>query len=151
VRNARQALPALRLLAPYILSNVPKQATELADTVSKHLLALAAMSKDEQIIKLLLENGPDLSANKNIDNDNDPLKIAIDNAAAECAQILFSHLPNTAPAGFTPLMSAIHASLADLALLFLKSEHSGPSHLTNQGQFALRRMTGAPTPNGGSL
>jgi ankyrin repeat protein len=97
-------------VAASILSNVPEQATELADTVSKHFLALAAMSNDEQIIKLLLENGPDLSAKKNIDNDNDPLKIAIDNAAAECAQILFSHLPNTGPAGFTPLMSAIHAS-----------------------------------------
>jgi ankyrin repeat protein len=104
------------------------------------------MSKDEQIIKLLLENGPDLSALKNIDNDNDPLKIAIDNAAAECAQILFSHLPSTGPAGFTPLMSAIHANRADLALLFLKSGHSDPSHLTNQGQFALRRMTSAPDP-----
>jgi hypothetical protein len=45
-------------------------------------------------------------------------------------------------------MSAIHASRADLALLFLKSGHSDPSHLINQGQFAallaLRWMTSAP-------
>jgi hypothetical protein len=113
------------------------------------------MSKDEQFIKFLLGDGPGLSAKKNIDTDNDPLKIAIDNAAAECAQILFSHLLNTGPAGFTPLMSAIHTSRADLALLFLKSGHSDPSHLTNPGQFAalltLRRMTSAPTPNRGSL
>jgi hypothetical protein len=55
----------------------PSRRTELADTVLKHLLALAAMSKDGQIIKLLLEDGPNLSALKNIDTDNDPLKIAI--------------------------------------------------------------------------
>jgi hypothetical protein len=144
VRNAVQALPlhyacyaGATEVATYILTQDPKQATDLPDTVTKHLLSLTAMSKDAAIMQLLLEKGADIGQRQNAENR--PLDIAISNTAAECALLLLDHHRRRDDTRTdTPLMVAIHRHQLQLAFEFCRRPGADLQFKDSNGRYALK-------------
>jgi ankyrin repeat protein len=72
----------------YILNKDPKQAAVLPP-VTHHLLYLATLAGDAEILSLLFENGADLSLQKNLENK--PIALAIRSRHVDCLRLLLQH------------------------------------------------------------
>jgi ankyrin repeat protein len=112
----------------YIITKDPKQATVLP-AVKYHLIYLATVSGDSEILGLLLANGADMSAAQNIENR--PVAHAIRSRRVDCLRFLLkSNLRRTRDTSeWSTLMLAIANNERDAIPLLLESGED-PNYVT---------------------
>jgi ankyrin repeat protein len=120
----------------YILGKDPKQARVLPP-VTYHLLYLATLAGDAEILAMLFENGADLSQPRNLENK--PISLAIKSRHVDCLRLLLQH--NLAKSKmdtreYSTLMLAIANNEKDAVPMLLESGED-PAFVTAEHESAL--------------
>jgi ankyrin repeat protein len=119
----------------YILNKDPEQA-KILPAVENHLLLLATMAGDSEILGLLLRHGANLTAPANVKNN--PVATAIQRQHVDCLRLLLTYRVTNQRdvAEYTALMLAINASERDAIPLLLDCGEN-PSYINPRRMSAL--------------